>query len=219
MGEQIHETIYLLVMEDAVRRLGVAADALRQVRANPSNANNFAGCEVAAIQIRKVCEALVLGVTACHMIDDKHVVSDRKWRPKDAFQELEQINEHPLPVPVEVILDHAGPGQHHVVPQSKPMPFSTLSRIYGICGDLLHVPTLRQVVKGRLPEFDVPLLLDWIGGFSALVRGHALMLPKREIVMLCIWNGSFETKPEVYRLDAVGDSTLDLDKLCEFELL
>lgn len=216
--ENAHEQMYLVINQDIVRRLGVAADALRQIADNPSNPNNFAGCEVAIIQVRKVCESILLASTTCHFLDQRIEISDKKWRPKDAFFELDQVNEHPLPVPVQVNLNHNGEGHHHVVPISKPLPFPLLSKIYGICGDLLHVPTLRQVKKGTLPQYDLVQLGGWISGLSQLMAGHALMLPKREIVMLCLWNGDYEKGPEILRLEAQGESTLDLAKLKEFEL-
>ncbi len=45
------------------------------------------------------------------------------------------------------------------------------------------------------------------------------MLPERQVILLCQWQGDFSVEPELSRLDATGESTLNLEKFPEFELL
>lgn len=218
MPREAVESLYLPVVESVVQRILVAEDALAQVERTPGNPLNFVGCEIAVLQVRMICELFLLGSTATHLHEAGLEISDTKWRPKDTFAQLNKLNEHPLPLPVEVQLHARGEGQHHLVPKSQPVPFEALSRIYGICGDLLHVPTVRQITTNRLPEFDVAQIWTWLKGFREIAMGHALMLPERQVVMFCVWSGLQENRAEAFRLDAVGPSTMDISTYPPFTL-
>ena len=213
------ESLYQPIVESIVQRILIAEDALSQVAKNENGPLNFVECEVAVLQIRLICELFLAGSTAAHANEGGIEISTSIWRPKEVFQSLSKINIHPLQIPVSVELDKNGPGGHHVTPKSRPLKFEVISEIYGKCGDLLHVPTIRQISKGKLPEFDVAVLWRWLGGFRELAMGHALMLPERQTVMLAIWSGDVATKPESFRLDAKGPSSLDLSLYPEFDLL
>lgn len=213
------ESLYLPVVESIVQRILIAEDALRQVEADSKNPISFVGCEVAVLQIRMICELLLTGSTAALLHEAGIKVSDTKWRPKDAFLELAKVSPHPLQVPISIELNKHGEGQHHIVPKSQPIRFEALSEIYGRCGDLLHVPTVRQIVAARLPEFDVSMLRRWLGGLKEIAMAHALMLPERQVVMLALWSGDTASKPEAFRLDAAGPSTLNMAAYPEFSLL
>lgn len=212
-------SLYAPVAEAICQRILIAEDALRQVEADSKSPLAFVSCEVAVLQIRTLCELFLLGSTSAHLLEAGLEISDNKWRPKDAFQQLDKLSEHPLPLPVKVELHKNGEGRHHITPKSRPITFDALSMIYGMCGDLLHVPTTRQVLRGRLPEFDLALLWRWVGGFRELAMAHALMLPDRNIVVLCIWAGDASSQPEVFRLDAAGKSTMDIETYAVFSLL
>jgi hypothetical protein len=191
-------------------RVLIAEDALDQVKGNPNNPTNIAGCELAALQLRLICELCLVGSQLAHLEDAGAKLSETKWRPVDAFAQLKGLSEHPLPMPVEVRLNARGPGEHQIEPKAQPIPFSDISEIYGRCGDLLHVPTIKQVLKGRLPEFDVERLSSWVAAFKELARAHVLMLPERKIILLCVWTGAQDAAPQLYRLDAAGESTMDI---------
>jgi hypothetical protein len=219
VSESAVESLYLPVVESIVQRILIAEDALRQVESDSANAIMFVGCEVAVLQIRMICELLLVGSTAAHLHEAGVSISATKWRPKDAFLELAKVNAHPLQVPVAIELHKNGIGQHHIIPKSQPLKFEALSEIYGRCGDLLHVPTVRQISEARLPEFDLGVLWRWLNGFREITMAHTLMLPERQIIMLAIWSGDPQSKPEAYRLDAAGPSTFDIHAYPEFSLL
>ena len=218
MAPEPLESAYPSVMEDFARRVLVAENALDEVLKNPGHENNWTSCELAVVQIRKICELVLLGSTLAHL-DHGEMVDDRKWRPKDVFAELDQVNEHPLPIPITIEIDKNGPGAHHANPTSKPLTIASLSRVYGVCGDLLHVPSARQVIKEKLPTFDVGLLLEWLDGLRWLLIGHALMLPHRQKILVCTWDGTASATPKCILLEAQGESTLDVSSLPEFSLL
>lgn len=211
------DSAYPPVIESIARRISAAEDALDEVRCNPDHPQNWISCELATLQIRMICELLLLGSTLAHLKEGGKELDDRKWRPKEAFGQLDRINAHPLQVPVEVLrTDQGGP---QISPISKPLPFEAISKVYGICGDLLHVPTARQVLKASLPVYDVEQLQKWLAGLKRVIVSHALMLPERKKVLLSIWSGLPDETPKCFLLNAMGESTLDLNQYPDFDLL
>jgi|GEM_PF-2518940 len=218
IDSQPPDSAYPPVVEYIARRISVAEDALDEVVSNPDRPNNWISCELATLQIRMVCELMLLGSVLAHMHEGEQDIDDRKWRPKDAFYEINSVNVHPLPMPVDIILNGKGPGAHHVEPVSKPISFEAISKIYGICGDMLHAPTARNVVKANLPSYDVAQLQRWLTGLKRIITGHALMLPQRKRVLICAWSGAANDTPSCFLLESLGQSTLNLSKLPDFDL-
>jgi len=206
-------------MENAVRRLVAAEQCHEELTGNPIHPGSWKNCDFIALQVRKLCELMLLGSTLAHWREGTADINPKKWRPKEAFGELSQVSNHPLQVPVAIHLHQEGQGQHHAEPLSKGMPFDTLNAIYGLCGDLLHVPSAKKVVAGAIPPFDAALFKAWMNGFRTLLQGHALLLPGLELVVLCRWSGSPADAPEVFLLSALGPSTLNLSDYPEFNLL
>ena len=219
MSDEGHQaSIYQSVVEAIVARIWIASDALSEVDKSGDNPMNFVGCELAVLQVRLICELMLLGATSAHLVEAGLDLRDNEWRPKHAFYDLSQQSEHPLPFPIVLQSDDER-RSHHATPISQPVSFEALSRIYGICGDLLHAPTFRQVSKNRMPEFDVPLIWSWVNGFRELLLGHALFLPERKIGLICVWSGKRDEQPTAFRIDAKGQSTLDLSTFPPFSLL
>lgn len=210
------DSLYGPVVEGIAQRILAAEEAISLVSANSQDSVAYLGCEVAVLQIRMICELLLVGSTAAHLNEGGVSLDAGKWRPKDSFYELSKVNAHPLQIPVKVSFDQNGSGQHRIEPTSQPIEFSAVSEIYGKCGDLLHIPSVKQIVDRRLPEFDIALINRWIGGLKEIAMGHVLMLPERKVVLLAIWGGTKEAKPEAFRLDSEGPSTLILDALPAF---
>lgn len=209
---------YLPTCIAITERLCVAHEAYVDATSAPNASNAWQRCEQATLHLRMVCELILLGSTASHILDGGVELKDTEWRPKHAFYNLRQFNEHPLPMPVRVHFNEHGAGQHHVEPLSKPVDFNRLSKVYGMCGDLLHVPTLRQVLEDRKPEFDLDFIGQTLSGLGQLMMSHTLMLPERKVVMLCVWSGEASDEPQIFRMDAQGDSAFDQTLLPEFNL-
>lgn len=218
MSAETFESAYPAVMEDIARRIIAAEMSLAEVRESADHPFSWVGCEVAVLQLRKLCELFLLGSTIAHLEGSDVELDPKKWRPKDAFSQLGNASEHATQVPVTIQFDLNGPGAHHITPKSRPLPFQALSVIYGICGDLLHVPTAQQVFKGKLPSFDVDQLTRWLAGLRELAQSHVLMLPQRQKIYLCFWNGGLEQAPELVLLSAEGDSTLKIEDYPPFAL-
>ena len=212
------ESEYPSVMRDAAVRLIAVEESYAELLADSENVSAWKNCDFIALQIRKICELMLLGSTVAHLREGSADVDPKKWRPKEAFGELAKHSDHPLQVPIELKLHEDGSG-HHAVPISTGLPFSTLNTIYGLCGDMLHVPSAKKVVTSSIPPFNAGLYKSWIDGFRRLLLGHALLLPGLKLILLCTWSGSINEPPAVYLLSALGDSTLDWSKYPEFTLL
>jgi hypothetical protein len=206
-------------MENAVSRLVAAEQCHEELTCNPTHPESWKNCDFIALQLRKLCELMLLGSTLAHWREGTAEINPKKWRPKEAFGELSQLSNHPLQVPVTIQLHEGAQGEHHAEPVSKGMPFDTLHAIYGLCGDLLHVPSAKKVAAGAIPPFDAALFKSWMDGFRRLLQGHALLLPGIQLILLCTWSGSPTEPPEVFLLSATGPTTLDMSQYPEFNLL
>src|SRR5436305_1214224 len=123
------ESEYPSVMENAVSRLIAAERSHDELIANPTHPEAWKNCDFIALQVRKLCELMLLGSTLAHWREGTAQINPNKWRPKEAFGELSQLSAHPLQVPVTMETHHSGQGHHHVTPLSKPIPFGTLNSI------------------------------------------------------------------------------------------
>ncbi|WP_161782487.1 hypothetical protein [Erythrobacter litoralis] len=200
-------------------RLLTAEKVLDELADKPDDPFALAGCELATLQIRLICELIMLGAQMAHLEDAGADLSETKWRPVNAYAQLKDLSEHPLPMPVKVELHKNGMGQHNIDPISRPISFQSISRVYGLCGDLLHAPTIKRVAAGKMSEFDVALLRSWVGDLKNLASSHVLMLPERKIIFLALWTGKIENEPELFRLDAAGQSTFVMENYPVCDLL
>lgn len=213
------KTAYPGIMAEISRRTVAADLRLQYISANLKDPYIWVDCEVVVVQLRKICELILLGSTMAHALEGGIALNLKKWRPKDAFGQLERISDYPLPMPVTVEMEKNGIGAHHIVPSSRHIPFDVISHIYGICGDLLHVPTANQVLKGNLPSYDIGQLARWSAGFNEIVKSHILMLPEQKKILLCRWDGQMISLPEVFILEADDASLVELEKFPQFDLL
>ena len=213
-----HEMAYPSVAMEITKRLLVCENALSGLSAEPTHNDAWISADLVALQLRKICEMLLLGSSLAHLFAGSENFDPRKWRPKDAFAELEKINEHPLPAPIEITdLDASSEGRR-IKPLSKPLPFSLLSEIYGQCGNLLHVPSAEKVLNGKVPPFDIVRFRQWILGLKRLMSGHILLLPEMQKILLCIWIGKEAEPPQIYLMEADGPVSFDTSILPEFDL-
>lgn len=213
------ESLYLPVCQAIAHRLMIADEALNRVEADPQGKLAQGAFETAVLQTRLLCELFLLGAVAAHLVEGGLNISKNEWRPKLVFQELSKFNDQPLPIPVDLQLNKRGFGSHHVQPKSGALSFQNLSKVYGLCGDFLHIGTVGQVIKGKTAILNFDQLKQWLNDFHMLLMGHILMLPERQLVLLTVWSGDFDESPSVYKLEADGQSTFDAGTLPEFSLL
>ena len=213
------ESDYPVVMQDILRRLTAAEESLREMIEDSDHPNVWKNVDFVGLQVRKVCELFLLGSSLAHLREGGAEFDSSKWHPKDAFRELAKLNEHPLPVPVTIELHKNGPGQHHASPVSKPIPFEVLAGIYGMCGNVVHIPSAKKVLKGSPLPFDAGHLRKWIEGFLRLLMSHVLFLPEFKIGIICTWSGNRDDKPSCTIIAAEGDAMFDVDSLPNFDLV
>lgn len=210
---------YQSVTFEIARRLVVCDRALVALATEPDYEDNWIRADLVTLQVRKVCEMLLLGSSLAHLHEEKYEINSRKWRPKDSFGELLRVNDCPLPMPIELGGIDAVTGKRRIKPLSRPMPFDTLSAIYGHCGDFLHVPSAEKVLKGKVSPFDTSRFREWVSGLKRLICGHLLILPDFEKIILCLWGDNSLEWPKAYLMEPSGPSTHEFGKLPEFSLL
>lgn len=210
---------YAVVMQQMVDRIGAAALSLEELISNPEHPRGWSNCDFIAVQNRKLCELLALGASLAHLRATETEFNAGNWRPSDVIRALEGVNPYPLPFPVQIELNKNGVGQHHIKPTSRPVHSGVITGIYGRCGDLLHVPSARRVIQGRLGAFEVERFQQWLVGWKSLLMGHVLLLPEIENIMLCQWSGQFDDRPNCFFLGGEGPAVFNADDLSEFVLL
>lgn len=210
---------YPTVMNSIAGRLTASHRSLMQIEQHPTSSTNWMNLDFVTLQIRKICELFLLGSVLAHIGEGDANLDIRKWRPKDSFAELKKLSEHSLPLPLERDIKSHASGANQLNPASKPLPFGVLQSIYGHCGDLLHVPSAYKVLHERITPFDVSKFRRWVIGFSNLLAGHALLLPALNRILICTWDGSSGSDPDVILLEARGPSTINISLLPEFEML
>jgi hypothetical protein len=209
---------YPTVMQSIRGRLAAANDSLSQIEQNREALDNWKHLDFIALQVRKVCELIMLGSSLAHLDEGEAPINAKKWRPKDSFAELAKVNQNPMPVPVRPQWSVQTDGSKQVVPASKPIPFDILSVIYGHCGDLLHVPSAAKVLNEAITPFDVRKFRGWVNGLAQLMSAHMLMLPAIKRVIICRWFGS-EEDLEMVMIEGEGAAVFDMGNLPDFSMV
>jgi len=209
---------YPTVINSISFRLRVADRLLDQIYENRESEESWIHADSVALQVRKVCELFLLGSTLAHLeegtgLDPKH------WHPSDAFRELQKFNDYPLPFPIRYQLSVAEDGSKQFVPEMKPMTYTALGRVYGYCGNLLHVPSASKFLDEKVHAFDWDKFKGWVGDFTRITRAHVLLLPKIESLIVCRWSGQEGEAPEIIVAEGVGEAALQADGLKDFDLL
>jgi hypothetical protein len=213
------ETAYPSVVNEMGQRLLACESMLTDLSQNHDRPDAWMVSDLVKLQMRKVCEMVMLGSAFAHLWDGHSEFDLNTWHPKDTFGALKDLNDHPLPIPIELEFRAHESGARQIMPASKPMPFRVLSTIYGRCNDLLHLPSVAKVLKNKVQPFDIGQFQTWVAGFKRLLLGHVLMLPHRSTILLCTWSGNAEDRPSVFVMEAEGPSIFDYSALPDFELV
>jgi hypothetical protein len=213
------ESAYPMVVSEIARRILVCEEILDNLVNNHTKPDAWMGSDLVTLQIRKICEMLLLGSTFVHLRESGSSFDLSKWHPKDTFTELNKFNEYPLQVPIELNFRDHPSGSKQIMPACKPLPYKILSTIYGRCNDLLHVPSVSKVLRGKVQPFDIGQFQNWIAGFKRIIAAHVLMMPTRKKFLLCKWTGKVDQSPLVYLMEGDKSSTFDFNDLPEFEFL
>ncbi len=209
---------YPTVINSIKTRLIAADRQLNFINENQDDGDNWFRLDAVALQVRKVCELMVLGSTLAHLqegteLDPKH------WRPKDAFNEIGKFNAYPLPIPLQLYFSVDDEGSKQLTPAMKPMPLSSLSKVYGQCGNLLHVPSAKRVLDENVAPFEWDKFRAWVNDLIRLVRGHALLLPAIQTIIVCRWSGVPDEVPQIILAEGDGEAVLNVSNLKDFDLL
>jgi hypothetical protein len=188
------------------------------MKENPHHDENWLRLDCVALQVRKVCELFLLGSTLAHL-EEGTELDPKKWHPKDAFAEIGKFNANPLPIPLKLELVVLDDGSKQFVPASKPMPLKVLTGVYGQCGSILHVPTAFKVLEEKVTPFEWDKFRGWVDGFSQLLSGHLLLLPKIHRVLICRRVAEANNPLMIQIMEGDGEAILVDDKFPDFNLI
>jgi hypothetical protein len=209
---------YPTVANSIIFRLRVADRLLGQINENRDAEDSWVHADSVALQVRKVCELILLGSTLAHLQDGADL-DPKHWRPKEAFMEIAKLNGNPLPLPLHPYISVDENGFKQFIPSMKPMTYAALTRVYGLCGDLLHVPSAEKVLSEKVTPFDWNRFRAWVTDLTMLMRAHVLLLPSIQSVIVCLWSGNPEDAPEIILTEGAGEGFLNADGLKDFDLL
>ena len=213
-----HESNYVTAINSLCGRLSAADQSLAEIERGPNPSEHWKNLDFVALQVRKSCELILLSSALAHLDDGQAGIDARKWRPNDAFAQLSRVNDHAMPVPIRYHWSAPAAGQKQIVPISKALPFEILSKVHGLCGDLLHVPSAAKVLNETVSPFRVNVFRAWIDGLIKLSFSHVLMLSdiRRVIVYR---RASMAVEPESFVVEGEGAAMFDQTLLPEFDLL
>ena len=209
---------YVTAVNSLCGRLTAADQSLREIEIAPDPLEHWKNLDFIALQVRKSCEMFLLASVLAHLDNGDNAIDARKWRPKDAFSELARVNENPMPVPIHYHWSVAADGSKQIVPKCKPLPFETLSAIFGRCGDLLHVPSAAKVLSETVSPFHVEKFRGWINGLIEVSFAHVLLLPKISRVIV-YRRESMAVEAESFVMEGEGAAIFDQSSLADFDLL
>lgn len=213
------ESAYPSVVSEMAQRLLVCESLLNELARDNSRPDAWIASDLVTLQLRKFCEMVMLGSAFAHHWDGYADFDLNTWHPKETFAALKDLSDHPLPIPIELEFREHESGARQIMAASKPMPFDVLSKIYGRCNDLLHLPSVAKVLKNKVQPFNITQFQTWIAGFKRLLLGHVLMLPNHSKILMCLWSGKAEDRPNVYIMEADGPTTFDFSDLPDFQLV
>ena len=178
--------VYIALMQQVVIRLDAVALSLAEAKSNPDHVNNWQNAEFCYLQIRKVCEYVALAVLAAHGEYDGAKASnlEKEWHAAELFDKIAQLNPYSFPIPIQIQHDQNGVGRHHLAPGIVKIQLSEISGIYGSAGARLHVGSLRNLLSGRLPPYDLAEVADWRNRFVQTLNIHSIRLPHVACILL-----------------------------------
>jgi hypothetical protein len=206
---------YQVFVFEIFRRLGAIRLSLDEILANPIHANVWQNCDFCCLQFRKVCEYVAVSMTAVHCDYFDETVNLKKWKPKELLTQVSNFNVFPLPIPISGP-QHSRQGTTHLVPLCKAVRVNDISRIYGLCGDVLHVGSLDRIQKMKMPSYNIEQMIGWLRGFDALLVNHVVLLPKIQEALVCL-NGNQGSAAKIFAVSARSESCFATDNLAEFD--
>ena len=202
--------LYIALMGQILSRLNAVADSIPEVISDQENAHNWKNLEFSYLQVRKICELTALSVLAAHSELGQFSSKDfrKEWQASTLFEKLAKLNPHAFPIPVVTVRDGNGLGNHQIIPQSNILSAKDIRDIYGLCGDRLHVGSLKRILEGKIPDLQPWQIVEWHNQFVKLLENHVILLPEIKSVMLVVLKDAEDEQIHCAFGDADGPAML-----------
>jgi len=171
MDDNEKSRLYRNLMVEAMFRLDLV-DAIYEARAT-SEARVVR--EICYLQFRFLCEIIALGCIVAHGSYTKRLLETRE--PDKILNEMQKLNEHFYPQPIEATFDPATKAHNiKVTPQKNHLTKKELAKLWGKCGDALHLAPLKKALKAQSHDPDLKDIVTWSAKLSGLLADHIIAL-------------------------------------------
>ena len=131
--------------------------------------------EFGYLQIRMMCELIGLACLVAHgdIPATKSKRLSKEYDPASILRQLEALHPDFYPVPVTF---HRREGGFEYRPRDAPfLTKAELADLYGKCGDVLHIGSLRSLLKSEpQPVSDFTDIADWTNKILNLLGSHMI---------------------------------------------
>jgi len=194
LDEQGRLRHYRELMEEARSRF----DVINAMLENRSNLDSRFVREICYLQFRYLCEIIALACLVAQGSFTKRLLDT--YEADKIINELHGLNPHLYPQPVRV----AQVGNHTTVTgvseQIRFLQRDDLPKLWGRCGDILHISPLTKTLKPR-PVSDPNLsdVRESFGLITALLNEHLLVLAEnKKVLVVNMYAPYFEGRPAVH---------------------
>ena len=85
-------------------------------------------------------------------------------------------------------------GRHHIdFPNEKPFTAQSLSKCYNACGDALHRGVAKNLLVGKIKNYDLVYVRLWMMGIATLLENHMILLNSNEAITVHMSGGEGES--------------------------
>jgi hypothetical protein len=181
VAEQEAKAVYSNLMVEAKERIEGIDVALKCPQLSERLKADFC-----VLQIRFICESIALGCLAAHGdYTETHTTKFRdQWRANEIMRRLSDLN--PTFFPIAMTQKIISEGQFHLEPRSGALTKDEFVRLYGRCGDYLHIGTFSDLLEDKKSSFPMPEIVDSGRRLNELLSIHTIMLLDETKVIGCV---------------------------------
>lgn len=177
--------IYCQLMEEVKARTETVfelASALKEATDDKSNRHNIFVFEGLYLHLRKICELLALSTLAVHNCRDlKNPIGKlNDYAADKLIKAVAKMNPNGFPKPVSVGATDDETKTIFLRDDNFIFDGGDLNELYRICGDLMHVGTLKDVLREKKRELNQDFIIRWCNKLIQGLGTHAIGFPDGE---------------------------------------
>jgi hypothetical protein len=166
--------LYCSFMDEIKQRVQVLGDILAIKYPLPRGV----AAELCHLQLRFICELIALGCLVAHGdIQDVRKELEKQYHPREILKRLEGLHPSFYPVPGNQKTD---PGTGAVlgleIIKDGFLTKPELLSLYGMCGDVLHLGSLKSVLAESKTSWEPEKIAGWRDKIVRLLNHHQIQL-------------------------------------------